>query len=55
MGPGAAADRLHDDRSPPLLLLLLPFLGALYVLDRLGGQAAMTAGRGQPLSPTTHT
>jgi hypothetical protein len=31
----AAADRLHDDSSPLLLLHLLLVLGALDVLDRL--------------------
>lgn len=61
MGLGAAADRLHDDGSPLLLLLAL---GALDVLDRLGlsgggccedAGAMWTASISSSVSPTTHT
>lgn len=45
----AAADRLHDDSSPLLLLHLLLVLGALDVLDRLERDRPM---RGLVLSLT---
>lgn len=61
MGLGAAADLLHDDDSPLLLLLAL---GALDVLDCLGlggggcredAGAMWTASISSSVSPTTHT